>query len=1011
MANTVTVAVPLAGGLDTKTDSKVVLPGKMTVLENGDFTKGRSLRWRKGYVNVPAADDTGAPITDAHSVAPLNDGWVLLGRTNAYMLDRVKNAWSRLGPYTPIKHTEREVAFSSVKQTNADMDTVNGVTAVAWEDSRGGIRCTIYDEASGAAMVSEYELASANAVKPRVVAVGSNLLITWFNSSTTAIVARVVHTTDVIGSVAAANVTLAADAHANGQYDMTGGDGVAYLAFRQDPAVADDLRVFIVNPAGTVVLTKTIAVVASSGPVLAWNNQGNGLFLGYVDNGSTNLLVYKLSGSDLVTLAFDTAVFATGAVPFAISPLADGGITVWTQSTAGGASTGIVTITTHNEALDTKAVVGDIRHAEIASTGFTDGVNSYCILRYNDSNLSNLQNTFFIYRTDAVVVGRILPGEADGTTSWLPRVKTTTEDNKFMVALGFKRQVRVNLDKITGVGKQTPVFEHQGVQRCDLDTAAEVHAAEIDGVLYTSGGMMWSIDGAGAPTESQFLLFPDQVASSLAVSVGGNLTVSSTYSYRIYYEWTNARGQRVRSLALTLTAATNATDKTVTITLQTLTHGRMQGRSPVSIVVYRSLANRTDFHHRVSSSNPTVGGNNGYVANITNANTVSFVDVLSDVNAEQQEIDYISEGETDHFAFDAPAVVAAVGNRVFCGGGGRFPNRPQFSLLRRDGRPVETNDTWTVSEFPEFGGALTGFSDMNGVPLAFKERAIYAIEGNGPTNQRGALNDYRASAITTDVGCTDPKSLVQIPPGIMFKSAKGVYLLDQSLNLEYIGAMVEKYNGQTITGAEVIPDTNMVVFITESGVALMYDYYYKEWGVYTNHEGKASAVTNTDYAYLRNNGELYIRDESLYADAGIPYGLHFKTAPLHLEDTVQGFDKMVKFQVLGEYASDHTLEVALYYNRDREPYQTMTFKPGDILDLTVWGESTPWGSSTPWGGDWSADDYNFEIKPKRSKFSTISFDFRGLPGTAPGAGFELTELLLECKVRGGPMRLPARRKL
>lgn len=1012
--DTVTIAVPLAGGVDTKTSAHLVAPTSLLELENGDFTKGGSVRARKGYVRVPAVDVNGAAITDALSAAKLGDGYVLLGRTNAYMLDRVKNAWCSLGAYTSVTHEEREVAYSSVKQSKPDLDTTNGVTAVVWEDSRGGIRCTILDDASGAAFVSEYSIAASDAETPKVTAVGTNFLITWFKPTTDAILARVVKSTDVKGTIGSSDVTLAADVNADGAYDIVGGTNEAYLVFHQDAAVADRARLFGINSFGTVTKSITVSAIVPKddiGPAVVLSADGTDLFVAYVDETGTpnSVVVYKVSASDFVVEA--SAIEAVASDPFqiALSPSADGGVKVWKQTTVSPVSASTVTVQTFDSAL-TEGASSTMYHSQLATSGFYDGFNSYAIVAYIGSDLSNIQNTYFLYRDDGVMVGRILPGSADPMYTWPSRVKAYGAD-KFQVALAAKRQVRVNLDKITGaLEKQSPVFEHQGAQRCIINVAPRIHAVEVDGVLYTSGGFMWVIDGAGQPTEAQFLMFPDQVAASMTVTAGGSLTTNSTYGYRVYYEWVNARGQRVRSLALTLTVDTTA-NRTVDFVLQSLFHTRMQGRSPVSIVVYRTEANQTGFYYRVSSSDPTAVGDNGYAANVNNASSVTFGDAMADTTLVQQEIDYLSHGETDHFAFDAPAVVAAVGNRVFCGGGGQYPDRPQFSLLRRDGRPVEANDTFNVSEFPEFGGKLTGFADVNGVPTVFKERAIYGVKGTGPTNQRGAVSDYQAEAITTDVGCTEIPSIVHTPVGVFFKSAKGIYLLDYAFNTTYVGAQVERFNTQVISAAAVIPDTNIVVFLTEDGVTLVYDYFYKAWGWYTNHEGKAAVVTNTDFAYLRNDGELYIRDEDTHTDAGIPYDLYFRTAPLHMEDTVQGFHRWRSAQVLGTYVSPHKLQLEVYYNRELNPYQTFVFDPAEVLDLSVWGEDLPWGGDTVWGGAWAGEDYNFEIKPKRQKHSAVSFAFRGLPGDTPGASFEISELLLEVGVRGGPMRLPATRKL
>ena len=49
-----------------------------------------------------------------------------------------------------------------------------------------------------------------------------------------------------------------------------------------------------------------------------------------------------------------------------------------------------------------------------------------------------------------------------------------------------------------------------------------------------------------------------------------------------------------------------------------------------------------------------------------------------------------------------------------------------------------------------------------------------------------------------------------VKDGVFFKSAKGIYLLDRSFQVHYIGADVEAYNALTIVGAAVVPDTNSV---------------------------------------------------------------------------------------------------------------------------------------------------------------------------------------------------------
>ena len=55
MLEKVFVPVDLSGSLDTKTDPKLVLPSKLTALENGVFTVGSTITKRQGYSKLSTA--------------------------------------------------------------------------------------------------------------------------------------------------------------------------------------------------------------------------------------------------------------------------------------------------------------------------------------------------------------------------------------------------------------------------------------------------------------------------------------------------------------------------------------------------------------------------------------------------------------------------------------------------------------------------------------------------------------------------------------------------------------------------------------------------------------------------------------------------------------------------------------------------------------------------------------------------------------------------------------------
>lgn len=1015
--NKTIVAIPLLGGLDTKTSAQVVVPGDLVVCENGEFTKGGSLRKRAGHTaTLPQLTD-GTPITDALGLASLGDGWVLLGRQNAYLHDPVRNAWSTLGPYTPITHRETEVARVSAQQSNPDLDSVNGVTCVAWEDTRGGVRFSVFEDASGAALVSDVSLIAANATKPKVTAVGPNLWVTWHNSSTTAIEARIVLSANVKVAATTANVTLAANANASVQYDIVGGDGVAYLAYRQDAAVADTVQLVIFSPAGTPSATTTgINAVVAIGPSLCWSAVTNAVFVCGFTTAGNALTSRQHDGTNLTLLDAVTGSLAN-TLALGIAPRANGGASVWVQYGTTAAARQ-VQVYAHNVGAGTLAAGALTMRSVLATQPWFDGYNTLGVLAYAGTANTGLQGGYFLVRDDGVFVGRAIYGSGHDLSTNVPHVKSVGAD-RYTCALGFRRQVPVNLAKVLGAPpgakslKFSPVYQHRGIQRADFDHNPKLTPVEIDGVLYTNGGWLWAIDGAGPPVEAQLQQFPDVAAADIVASAGAGLTANGVYGYRWYYEWTDVRGHRVRSMALSLTyTAPAATNLRTTHTLPTLPFTATTGRAGVALVGYRTAANDPTFYYRVTSADPSVAGNNGYVINNTAATTVMFIDQLDDTALISREVDYMSQGEVEHIAFDAPAAIGEAGNRLWAVGGGERPDRPQYSLVRTDGEPVEANDSFVVTEFPEDGGSTVAVSQLNGVPVVFKERAIYAIEGIGLLNNRDNSQPYAVRQLSSDVGCTEPRSVLSTAEGIYFKSAKGIYLLGQDLVPAYIGAFVEAYNAQTVTGAGIVPDTNQCVFLTDDGLALMYDYFYKRWSTYTNHTGVSLAAGRSGFAYLRLDGSLFVRAPETFTDAGVPYTLRWRTGPIRLEDTIQGQAIIRKVMCIGEYRSSHELEVRVFRNRELWPNQIFRWLPDARMGLTIWGDDAVWGDPTSiWGGTTRASEYEFDNKIKARKVSTIAFEITDVPGNPPGASYEMTELALEVFTQPGLARLPASRKI
>lgn len=1014
------VYLPMVGSLDTKSDEKTVLAPNLVRLENADFTEGGSVRARAGYRAVPLEDQDGNAIAGPVGLGALGPGWVLFTRRSAYQYDNKRVRWSEMGAYAPVTHVLSDVAPTAAKQSLPAMATSSGVTAVAWEDSRGGVRCSVFNDETGAIYVSEYVLAASSARQPKVVAAGTSLLITWFDTANNAIVAKVVRSADPRTSVQAATVTLAADANATGAYDIIAGTDVAYLLFRQDAAVVDAMVVKVVNSFGTVTLTGTDATTNGSAPQLAYDAAGNVLWAVFL-SGST-IHIRSFDGDTLVVDVSTTQAGTTGKL--AVGPNELGGVSIW-QDTIDGSHTGNDLVTAYRRDADGAAVSNTtIRHAKVATSGWYDGFAGYAIVWYETKDATNLQSTYFVYRDDGVVVGRILYGSADSMTGSgyhnVARV-SQIEGDMWQCPLTYRRKVAVDADALTGVGlKLAPVFEHQQIKRCLLDMAPQVQSAEIDGVLYASGSMLWAIDGQGPPVESSPLLIPDMTSDEPADTYSGftdggagNLTASSQYNYRFFWEGSYGRGRRVRSAAVEVKYITPGSAQQVDITVPSLSHTRFHARSGMALVAYRSEGNKADLNYRVTDADPTVTGDNGYLANNPSANTLTFTDNLADGQSfVSREIDYVSKSESLHFAPDGPSLVVAAQNRLFVAGGGESPGAVQYSLTALDSGALEFTDVNLLSEMPRYGGPIKALARIDDTPVVLMERAICFLDGTGFTTT-GQGEQYRPVLASTDVGCSNQRVVVEWDQGLLFLSTKGVYSLGQDFTVQYIGAAVEDFNGQEFTGATLVPDTNIVLFLTAGATerTLMYDYFYGRWGTYKNHYGLAAAATAADYAYLRADGQLYIRTPGEHVDPGGNYitGL-LRIGTPDLGGLEQAW-LLRSFQVLGDYLSSHSIKVGVFYDGDQFPLQESTWAPDSVLNTNFWGDMDFWGDFSVWFGDSAYSDYHFERRFKRSRARTVQFEFTWTPLAAPGTACEITEIALEVALLPGPKRLARSRKV
>jgi hypothetical protein len=313
------------------------------------------------------------------------------------------------------------------------------------------------------------------------------------------------------------------------------------------------------------------------------------------------------------------------------------------------------------------------------------------------------------------------------------------------------------------------------------------------------------------------------------------------------------------------------------------------------------------------------------------------------------------------------------------------------------------SDLFTIYVAPTIGaegstGPMTAIAPMDDKLIIFKEstgNAIYYINGSGPDNT-GANNQYsEPTFITSTIGCSNQLSIVFIPQGLMFQSNKGIWLLDRQLNTSFIGADVEGFTENArVKSAQNIPGTNQVRFILDSGITLMYDYFYEQWGTFSGVPAISSTIYNSLHTYINSIGEAFQETPGKYLDGSNPVLLSFITGPIRLGD-LQNFQRTFFYYLLGTYITPHKLYVSNYYDYSETPSDSRVISPTNHTE--AYGNVSPYGQENPYGGPKSLENWRI-FAQRRCMALSIGVQELYDPsfGVPAGAGLTLSGISVVC---------------
>lgn len=976
----------------------------------------------------------GGNIADGVAITTFNNELIIMDGQNLYTYDAQNNVWiNRSSLFSTINNQKRILNNKISTQTNPDATSLNNLSLYLWEDNRphpltaAGVRYSVQDNATDAWIVAD-SLVYSNAVRPKVIAnTQANQFNIYYQSASDVLSLQTVLTSrpQILTNqklIITDGRPAIVDGYTNFAYDVTyapvaplisgysalpTGPLIAYCGFNGLTVLDNNGTQYVVSSFVTTAACIAICTSPISGTtwiayVTADNNPPFGLLVKNLTTGVVTQIA-SVDQNDIANVAI-------------IEDLTAGNLNItYEMNNPTGNYTVNCVLTYKNTIINSQTQ----RQVGLASKPFVINDNIFI----NTIHATNLQATYFTQclTQDFAIISKHSPSNG-GTlrnNTLLAQCDTIFPDT-FMFAgqrkgpfTSYENAQTVNL----GVAGYT----------IDFSNVNAFNNVQCNNNLHIVGGIKNIYDGISC-VEDNFHLFPelpDGYACDVQLQAGGNLTYNALtqpnqYQWTVVYEWTDNYQQVQRSgVGVANTAVTTTTGQGALITVPTLPlTAKINPRSPISIAIYRTQDSLPIFYKITDDNNPLI--------NDTTVDTLTYVDNLSDKDIAANENLYTGS-QLSNIAPPSCSIISLYQNRLFINqtedqdvlwySQNKF-DQSQYNTLALDW------NTYFIEGITSQLGAVTAISLLDQSLIIFKESSIFVLQGDGPNAlfTAGQFND--ATLQFTDTGCNNANSLVFItqnpnnPGGVLFKSAKGIYLYGQDNNLYYVGDAVQQYNDLTITSANVLANTNTVIFTTLEGTCLVYNYFFNTWTTWTSLPAVDATIWKGALTILTPRGDIMVQDltDTIFTDtfdSATAYPVQMKvTLPwirFNGAQNQQGYQCIYNCMLLGQLQGPHVLQTEIAYDYNPSILQTVLIN-SNIASVNMWGSLPIWGQQ---GGMWGNNifsNYQFQINFKKFRCQAVQLTFTDLDPN-PSAGFTLNGLSFEVLPLPGGMRLPTSNKV
>lgn len=907
------VEFPFIAGINGKAHAFALDPPGLSSAKNVEFDEVGALRLRKPYASVGSSIYPSGTIGTTRKIAVVGDELLLFTTDTLYSWSETLSKWVSKGTHLAVATTEATRFSNTTDQAFADRAQLSGIVVMVWVEYLAAASLSYYaviDATTGAVMVAPTSL-GAGCVRPRVVALDTKFLVTWLNG-TSLYGATIDPTTLVLSGATSLSVIsslyydIVKDRDADrAVYVTNDAGGAAYLVGRVTSALAVTTSTKVRTADGAIALsvetnTGRIQVVRQDGGDI----KGDLLNLSSLADVFTNQAIGAVSG----TLSQLTCAHRNDGALYSCYVFwgDESQIEYNTVDTAGTIGTEAVFLYRHE--IGSRAFNYDGKVYLWTASKTTNAATGTTTLGFTVA----MQDTNYLYRDDVSFHAKAVWQRGPGVgfyTNHLPGVALISGTTGFACATTARNFVALAAPtyvpeggSLHGVADRSP---RDITFTFDSDSARRV--VQLGATGYVTGGIVFQYDGEGL-IETGIEQFPYHIEA--ATGAAGALPAGQ-YSYKGSLRAENARGETERSTtAIGVQYNVAASKKIVWRQYRSVVTRRQGSRRKMSLEMWRTEVDPTDASpfYLITSRDPGVTGDNGYVENDP-ALVTGYTDEndnMTDAVLVTKEQHPENGGALPHLAPPPASIIVASEDRLFLAGIPGEPCRVVYSL-RRGANEVVSFSGNLEFDLPSTTGPITGLALLSETLVVFTASAIYVVPGEGFDNTGGGFNYGPPRLISSDIGSLSHDTIATTPGGLVFFSRKGWHRLSPGWDLEYIGAKVEDFNTDTWVAAQVVESQHQVRLLSSSRM-LMFDYNVGEWSEWDQASGKDLAMWRASPMLLDSAVK---KEQSTFS--AVDYYMEIVTGWIKPAG-LQGFARLRRILVLGQYKADHAQSVAVGFD-------------------------------------------------------------------------------------------------